>query len=74
MKKIFQLIALFSLVSGFAFAQTRLPARQATVNTNNWTTLAPTAATAQAVFDYIDSKGVGLPGTNIVGATYADNQ
>ena len=41
-----------------AFAQTLLPARQVSVNTNGtaWTSIAPTATTAQASFDWIDAN------------------
>lgn len=75
MKKLFPVILLIAgLTATHATAQTRLPARQVSVSTNNWTELAPTATTAQAVFDYLNAEGLGLPGTNIVGATFSGNQ
>ena len=106
--------ALFAAVS--VSAQTPLPARQVSANTNGWDYLSPTANTAQAtfddidlkwdprpsaagwssqmnsltsevpllsqdVFDFLDGLLVGIPpgshlmkGTNIVGATFADDQ
>lgn len=48
-------IFLFALLLAFsASAQTLMPARQVSANTNGWTSVAPTATTAQASFDWID--------------------
>ena len=40
-----------------ASAQTLMPARQTSAHTNQWGWLAPTAATAQATFDWLDAWG-----------------
>ena len=48
-------IFLSALLLAFsASAQTPLPARQVSVNTNGWASVAPTSGTAQASFDWID--------------------
>ena len=52
-------ISLFALLLAFsasASAQTPLPARQVSVSTNAWTSLSPSAATAQAALDFIDAN------------------
>lgn len=56
--RIFSLL-IICLFSVSAYAQWPLPARQVNVSTNGWTRLAPTATTAQAVFNYIDAQGIG---------------
>jgi len=51
-------IFLCSLLLAFsASAQTLLPARQVSANTNYWEFIAPTAAQAQATFDWLDRWG-----------------
>jgi hypothetical protein len=92
-----------------AGAQTKLPAKQVTVDSSAWNNINPATNTAQSVFDFLDTEGLGgsggygtntfvnpatwqyiletpsiptgtvvsgfyLPGTNIVGSVYTNNQ
>ena len=42
------------------------------IDSTGWAWLEPTNETVQATFDFIDTEGPFLPGTNITGATYDD--
>lgn len=53
-------------------AQTRMPARQVSVDDSYWTYLAPTAQTAQATFDWLDGDGAALSAVVATNAYVAD--
>jgi hypothetical protein len=70
MKKLLLLILLIPcLAATLATAQTRLPAKQVTVVTTNWTNLSPSNNTAQSLFDFLDkaiNENFNLAETNFV--------
>jgi hypothetical protein len=65
MRKTFTL--LFALLLCFfaredAGAQTKLPAKQVTVDSSSWNNINPATNTAQSVFDFLDTEGLGGSG------------
>jgi hypothetical protein len=65
MKKTFYLSILVTLFASSIFAQTLMPAKQVSAQTNTWTYIPRTNNTAQKVFDWLDDDAAETRGTLI---------